>query len=64
MRLAEQTAKYSAATFLHNVGIPVLIDPAHATANNKIILIDRTTLITGSFNFTVAAEGKTLKLCW
>ncbi|KAA0894217.1 phospholipase D family protein [Oryzomonas rubra] len=52
------TARYSAATFLVNVGIPVLIDSDHAIAHNKIIIIDRSTLITGSFNFTSAAEGK------
>ncbi|WP_246163541.1 phospholipase D family protein [Oryzomonas sagensis] len=52
------TAKYSAATFLANAGIPVLIDSAHAIAHNKIIIIDRATLITGSFNFTKAAEEK------
>lgn len=50
------TAKYSAATFLHNSGIPVLIDSKHAIAHNKIMIIDRETLITGSFNFTKAAE--------
>ena len=52
------TAKYSAATFLSNAGIPVLIDSDHAIAHNKIIIIDRSTLITGSFNFTSAAETK------
>lgn len=52
------TAKYSAATFLANAGIPVLIDSAHAIAHNKIMIIDRATLITGSFNFTSAAETK------
>jgi phosphatidylserine/phosphatidylglycerophosphate/cardiolipin synthase-like enzyme len=52
------TAKYSAATFLLNVGVPVLIDSEHAIAHNKIMIIDRSTLITGSFNFTSAAENK------
>jgi phosphatidylserine/phosphatidylglycerophosphate/cardiolipin synthase-like enzyme len=52
------TAKYSAATFLLNVGVPVLIDSGHAIAHNKIMIIDRSTLITGSFNFTSAAENK------
>lgn len=52
------TAKYSAATFLFNSGIPVLIDSTHAIAHNKIMIIDRATLITGSFNFTAAAEDK------
>ena len=52
------TAKYSAATFLFNAGIPVLIDSSHAIAHNKVMIIDRQTLITGSFNFTRAAEEK------
>ena len=55
---SNDTAKYSAATFLANAGIPVLIDSAHAIAHNKVIIIDRAILITGSFNFTNAAEEK------
>jgi len=50
------TAKYSAATFLYNAGIPVLIDSEYAIAHNKVIIVDRSALITGSFNFTSAAE--------
>lgn len=34
----------------------VLIDAAHAIAHNKIILIDHRVVITGSFNFSKAAE--------
>ncbi len=41
-----------------NVGIPTFIDPAHAIAHNKIIVIDQETVITGSFNFTRAAEER------
>ncbi len=52
------TTKYSVAAFLSNAGIPVLIDDKHAIAHNKVIIIDRATLITGSFNFTTAAESK------
>jgi len=51
-------ANYSAATFLDNAGIPTLIDNKHAIAHNKIMIIDQETLITGSFNFTKAAEEK------
>ncbi len=36
--------------------IPVYVDAAHAIAHNKVIIIDSSTVITGSFNFTVAAE--------
>ncbi len=53
---SQRTEKYSSATFLVNMGIPTLIDAVHAIAHNKIMVIDDTTVITGSFNFTKAAE--------
>jgi phosphatidylserine/phosphatidylglycerophosphate/cardiolipin synthase-like enzyme len=34
----------------------VKIDSVHAIAHNKVIVIDGETVITGSFNFTKAAE--------
>src|SRR5262245_8157179 len=55
---SNETQKYSAATFLVNVGIQTLIDDQHPIAQNKVIVIDSTTIITGSFNFTKAAEEK------
>ena len=53
---SQRIEKYSEADFLVNSGIPTYIDAAHAIAHNKIIIIDQSTLITGSFNFTYAAE--------
>jgi phosphatidylserine/phosphatidylglycerophosphate/cardiolipin synthase-like enzyme len=50
--------KYSAADTLNNAAIATYIDDDHETAHDKIIIIDDQTLITGSFNFTVAAEEK------
>ena len=47
---------YSSAAFFFSQGIPVRIDSAHAIARNKIMIIDGETVITGSFNFTKAAE--------
>src|SRR5208337_1708583 len=38
------------------MGIGVRIDAKHAIAHNKIMVIDGQTVITGSFNFTKAAE--------
>jgi len=53
---SQRTQKYSSATFLYNQGIPVKIDAQHAIAHNKVVVIDGETVITGSFNFTKAAE--------
>src|SRR5438105_7401575 len=55
---SNETEKYSAATFLINAGIQTLIDDQHAIAHNKVMVIDSATVITGSFNFTKAAEEK------
>jgi phosphatidylserine/phosphatidylglycerophosphate/cardiolipin synthase-like enzyme len=55
---SQRSEKYSSATFLSNQGIPVKIDAAHAIAHNKVMVIDGETVITGSFNFTKAAEEK------
>jgi len=56
---SQKTAQYTSATFLANSKIPTFIDSQHAIAhNNKIIIIDGTTVITGSFNFTKAAEER------
>ena len=53
---SQRTEKYSGATTLSNAGIPVQIDAVHAIAHNKVKVIDGKTVITGSFNFTKAAE--------
>jgi phosphatidylserine/phosphatidylglycerophosphate/cardiolipin synthase-like enzyme len=53
---SQRTEKYSSATFLKNAGIPTFIDDQHAIAHNKVMVIGGGTVITGSFNFTRAAE--------
>jgi phosphatidylserine/phosphatidylglycerophosphate/cardiolipin synthase-like enzyme len=53
---SQETSKYSVVTFLLNQGVPVWIDRRHAAAHNKVMIIDGETVITGSFNFTTAAE--------
>jgi len=55
---SQKTAHYTSASFLANSKIPTFIDDRHAIAHNKIMIIDGTTVITGSFNFTKAAEEK------
>ncbi len=52
------TAKYSVTDYFRHHEIIPLIDSRHAIAHNKIIIIDDRTVITGSFNFTKAAEEK------
>jgi phosphatidylserine/phosphatidylglycerophosphate/cardiolipin synthase-like enzyme len=52
----ETGTKYSAADFLAHAGILTFIDGAHAIAHNKVMIVDGETVITGSFNFTSAAE--------
>lgn len=52
----ETGARYSSADFLAHAGVVTLIDGAHAIAHNKVMVVDGDTVITGSFNFTTAAE--------
>ena len=40
------------------LSIPTYIDSKHAIAHNKIMVIDGYEILTGSFNFTKAAEEK------
>ncbi len=52
----QRTANYSSATFLANSKIPTYIDDNYKSNHNKVIIIDGTTVVTGSFNFSKAAE--------
>jgi len=53
---SQRTQNYSEADFLAHAGIPVWIDDRHAIAHNKIMILDGEMVITGSFNFSKAAE--------
>ena len=55
---SQRTEKYSAADFLAHAGIPTRIDAQHKIAHNKVMVIDGEAVITGSFNFTTAAEQR------
>jgi phosphatidylserine/phosphatidylglycerophosphate/cardiolipin synthase-like enzyme len=50
--------RYTAATFLKNHDIEPLIDDQVAIAHNKVIVVDRRNTVTGSFNFTIAAQKR------
>ena len=52
------TDKYSEGDFLAHAGIRTLIDRKHGIAHNKVMIVDETVVITGSFNFTKAAEER------
>lgn len=60
----EQTEKIPTSLIARMVsqGVPVFTDSNHSSAHNKVMLIDagsaQATLITGSFNFTHAAQYK------
>jgi phosphatidylserine/phosphatidylglycerophosphate/cardiolipin synthase-like enzyme len=53
---SQRSEKYSSADFVAHAGIATLIDAKHAIAHNKVMVIDGQTVVTGSFNFTKAAE--------
>jgi phosphatidylserine/phosphatidylglycerophosphate/cardiolipin synthase-like enzyme len=53
---SQRSEKYTEADFLVHAGIPTLIDAKHAIAHNKVMVIDGQVVLTGSFNFTKAAE--------
>ena len=56
---SQRKEKYSSADFTAHAGIPTYIDSAHAIAHNKVMVVDHSVVIAGSFNFTKAAEQKT-----
>jgi len=50
--------KYSSSKFLMNQEIQIWKDDKVAIAHNKVMIIDENITITGSFNFTKAAQSK------
>lgn len=51
-------AKHSQLSSLLQKGIPIFIDPATGIAHNKVMIFDEKSVLTGSFNFSQAAETK------
>jgi phosphatidylserine/phosphatidylglycerophosphate/cardiolipin synthase-like enzyme len=51
-------AQNNAVYFDSLKGIPTYLDAKHAVADNNVIIIDKGTVITGSFNFTKEADAK------
>jgi phosphatidylserine/phosphatidylglycerophosphate/cardiolipin synthase-like enzyme len=53
---SQRKEKHSVARLLNGAGIPIFFDDKYAIAHNKVMVIDGRVVITGSFNFTKAAE--------
>ncbi len=53
---SQVTAKYSSSNFFKNQKFPLWIDYRPAIAHNKVMILDNSTVITGSFNFTKSAQ--------
>lgn len=51
-----RTTAPQAVAALKAAGVVVLVDAAHAIAHNKVLVIDSMVTITGSFNFSNAAD--------
>ena len=55
---SQRTERQSLIGRVAEAGIPVRIDAAHAIAHNKVMILDGEIVLTGSFNFTRAAEER------
>ncbi|HUT14400.1 MAG TPA: phospholipase D family protein [Thermoguttaceae bacterium] len=54
----QESHSYSTAPVLVAAGVDVVTDSRHAIFHNKVIVIDKSITITGSFNFTKSAETR------
>ena len=56
MDKSERQEGYTPAVMMVNAGIPVYLDGMHAVMNNRVMILDKKTLATGSFSLTSASE--------
>lgn len=54
MDKSQRSERYTSATFLSHMGIPVRIDAKHAIQHNKYLVADQAHVQQGSFNYTRA----------
>ncbi len=54
----QKNQRYKTANILSRGGVRVFLDDLHSHAHNKVMIVDRETVVTGSFNYTYAAEDK------
>jgi len=55
---SQVSTKYSSAVYFSNSNVPFWIDYKPAIAHNKVMIVDRHLTVTGSYNFTKAAQQK------
>ena len=55
---SNEKEEYTDLHFFLEQGLTPLVDPHHAIAHNKVMVLDSRTVITGSFNFTHQAENE------
>ncbi len=55
---SQRHQRKSQARWLLGEGVEVLVDYRPGIAHNKVMVIDQTTVITGSFNFTDSAQNR------
>lgn len=55
---SQRSERYTSATFLANMGIPVRVDSRYAIMHNKFMVVDAHTVQTGSFNYTASAARR------
>jgi len=48
--------KYSGLAMMLEAKIPTTVDDSHAIAHNKVMIVDEAVVLTGSFNWTGAAQ--------
>ena len=58
---SQRKQRYTSADFTAHAGILTYIDAAHAITHNKVMIIDRSVVITGNFNFTKKAKQKNVE---
>ncbi len=55
---SQEKMTYGRWPILRRAGVKVFFDREHEVNNNKVLIIDGRTIITGSYNYTKAAEEK------
>lgn len=58
VRVVVDETQENAAHFLKEAGVDVWVDRQHAIFHNKFIIVDGEVLLTGSYNFSRAAESR------